>query len=307
MTTPAWMWMIFLISVGTLLILDLLVFHRQNREMTIKQALLWSAFWIATGVIFNIFVYFSKSPKSAAEFLAAYIIEKSLSVDNLFVFILIFAYFGIPRIYQHKVLFWGILGVLVTRCAFIMAGLALISLFHWMVYALGGLLIWTGIKILFSGGGPEVQPEKNLVYKFLKRFIPLTADISSGKFFIRENGRILATVLFLALIVIESTDVLFAVDSVPAVLAISQDPFIAYTSNVFAILGLRALFFAISATMQSFCYLRYGLAIILSFIGIKMVISAIYKMPTGITLGFVATVLAVSIVASILKSKFFSP
>lgn len=299
-----WMWTIFLISVGMLLTLDLLVFHRKTQEMTLKKALFWSAFWMATGVIFNIFVYFAKGSKSAIEFLTAYIIEESLSIDNLFVFILIFAYFGIPRVHQYKVLFWGILGVLITRFTFIMAGLALISIFHWIIYALGGLLIWTGLKILFSGGELEVQPEKNPVYKFLKRFIPLTTEMQSGKFFVRKNGRLLATVLFLVLVVIESTDILFATDSVPAVLAVSQDPFIVYTSNVFAVLGLRALFFAISTTMKSFCYLRYGLATILTFIGVKMVISTVYKMPTEITLGFVATMLALSIIASILKSKF---
>jgi tellurite resistance protein TerC len=251
-------------------------------------------------------IYYFRGQEKALEFLAAYLIEESLSIDNLFVFLLIFKYFGIPTQYEHKALFWGILGALVLRAVFIIAGVALIAKFHWVIYVFGVFLIITAIKIVFEKD-KEIHPEKNPVLKLLHRIMPVDSGFNGGKFFLKREGRWVATPMFAVVLLLETTDVIFAVDSIPAVLAISADPFIVYTSNVFAILGLRSLFFAISGIMRLFHYLHYGLAIVLSFVGIKMLLSNIYKIPIVVSLGIIAATVALSIVASMLWPKKEQP
>ena len=248
-----------------MLFLDLAVFQRKAHTIKFKEALGWSAFWISLAAIFAVIVFFWRGKTTALDFVTGYLIEESLSVDNLFVFLLIFRYFRVPSDYQHKVLFWGILGALVMRFFFIWAGVALINRFHWIIYAFGILLVYSGLKLLKSDDA-EIEPDKNPVLKAFRKLMPVTPDYVNGKFFVKENKNRLATPLFLVLLVIETTDVAFAVDSIPAILAITRDPFIVYTSNVFAILGLRSLYFALAGMMDAFHYLHYGLAIILSFI-----------------------------------------
>jgi len=294
-------WVAFIAFVAVMLVLDLTVFHRGSKEVRFRSAMGWSAFWIALAAGFAVLVYFWHGRTAALDFTTGYLIEESLSVDNLFVFLLIFRYFKVPGHYQHKVLFWGIIGALVMRLAFIILGVALINRFEWIIYLFGAFLVYTGIK-LAGGGEAEVHPEKNPVLKWLRKFIPITPDYVKGKFFVRENG-LYATPLLLVLIVIETTDVLFATDSIPAVLAITRDPFIVFTSNVFAILGLRSLYFALAGMMELFHFLHYGLAVILSFIGVKMLISHYYAIPTHTALAVVGVVLAVSVGASLAFPK----
>jgi len=284
-----------------MLVLDLTVFHRGSREVKFRSAMGWSAFWIALAAAFAVLIYFWRGKTPALDFTTGYLIEESLSVDNLFVFLLIFRYFKVPGHYQHKVLFWGIIGALVMRLAFIVLGVALINRFEWIIYIFGAFLIYTGIKLATSGES-EVHPDKNPVLKALRKIIPITPDYVKGKFFVQENG-LYATPLLLVLIVIETTDVLFATDSIPAVLAITRDPFIVFTSNVFAILGLRSLYFALAGMMEVFHFLHYGLAVILSFIGVKMLVSHYYTIPTHIALAVVGVVLAVSVGASVAFPK----
>ena len=284
-----------------MLVLDLTVFHRGSHEVKFRSALGWSAFWIALAAAFAVLVYFWHGKTAALDFTTGYLIEESLSVDNLFVFLLIFRYFKVPGHYQHKVLFWGIIGALVMRLAFIILGVALINRFEWIIYLFGAFLVYTGIKLATSSES-EVHPEKNPVLKALRKIIPITPDYVKGKFFVRLE-RLYATPLLLVLIVIETTDVLFATDSIPAVLAITRDPFIVFTSNVFAILGLRSLYFALAGMMEIFHFLHYGLAVILSFIGVKMLVSHYYAIPTHIALAVVGTVLAVSVLASVAFPK----
>jgi tellurite resistance protein TerC len=266
-----------------------------------REAMLLSLFWIGLAVAFGVFIYFWRGKNVALEFTTGYLIEESLSVDNLFVFLLIFRYFKVPADYQHKVLFWGIIGAVVMRFAFIIAGVALINRFHWVIYIFGAFLIYTGIKLLRAGDA-EVKPEENPVLKIFRKFMPVTDDYVNGNFLVRDKG-LYATPLLLVLIVIETTDVVFAADSIPAVLAITRDSFIVYSSNIFAILGLRSLYFALSGMMEAFHYLHYGLALILSFIGVKMVISNFFHLPTAIALAVVGGVLAVSITASLVFPK----
>jgi len=282
-----------------MLALDLGVFHRKAHVIKIKEALLWSAFWITLSLLFNLGIYFWRGPETALEFLTGYLIEKSLSVDNIFVFLLIFSYFRVPSLYQHKVLFWGILGALVMRAIFIATGVTLIQKFHWIIYIFGAFLILTGIKMALQKD-KKIHPERNPVLRLFRRYMPVTDDYKEGKFFVKRVGRYLATPLFIVLLVIETTDVIFAMDSIPAILAITLDPFIVYTSNVFAILGLRALFFALAGLMRLFHYLHYGLSTILVFVGVKMLISNIYKIPVGIALGVVASILLISVIASVI-------
>ncbi len=293
------MLILFTICILTLLILDLLVFHRKDKEMKVKEALLWSLFWISLALGFNIFVYFMYGAESALNFLTGFLIEKALSVDNLFVFIIIFQYFGVRQEYQHKVLFWGILGALVMRALFIATGITLIAKFHWIIYLFGAFLIFTGYKML-SSKNEEVHPERNIILRLFTRFFPVSKKPAAGKFFVTEEGRRKATSLFVVVLVVETTDVIFALDSIPAILAITTDPFIVYTSNVFAILGLRAIYFALAGVMQLFHYLHYGLSAILMFVGLKMMISELYKFPVVVALGVVAGILVVAIIASIL-------
>ncbi len=296
-------WIIFNLFVLAMLALDLFVFHRDAHVVRIKEALGWSAFWVALSLAFNALIYYYKGPGPAIEFLTAYLIEKSLSVDNLFVFIVLFNYFKIPQIYQHKVLFWGIIGALVLRAFFIVVGVALLAKFHFMLYILGGFLIFTGIRMAMASNEPEIDPKANPVVKFISRYMPVTNDLVGGKFFVKREKMVFATPLFIVLLMVETTDVVFAMDSIPAILAISRDTFIVYTSNVFALLGLRALYFALAGVMQLFHYLHYGLALILVFIGTKLVLSDIYHFDMRYALLVVGGILAISVIASLLFPK----
>ncbi len=302
MSTQALLWIGFNIFVLAMLILDLGVFHRKAHVVKIKEALLWSAVWIALALMFNLGIYFWRGEEVALEFLTGYLIEKSLSVDNIFVFVMVFSYFRVPALYQHKVLFWGILGALIMRAIFIAAGISLIQNFHWVIYIFGSLLILTGIKMAVQKD-KEIHPEKNPLVNLFRRFMPISGRSEGGKFFVKQNNRLFATPLFVVLLVVETTDLIFAVDSIPAILAVTLDPFIVYTSNVFAILGLRALYFALAGIMNLFHYLNYGLAGILIFVGVKMLIADFYKFPIVVALGVIAGILAISIIASLLRPR----
>ena len=299
MAENVYTWIGFIVFVLLMLALDLYVFNRKPHEIKIKEALLWSALWIGLALLFNYGVYIWLGKEKAMEFLAAYVVEKSLSVDNLFVFIMIFNYFQVKPRYQHKILFWGILGALVLRAIFILAGIALIHLFHWIIYVFGVFLIYTGIQILFEKE-KKIEPDKNILVRLFKRLMPVKGDADTEKLFIRVNKKSFATQLFIALIMIEFSDLIFAVDSIPAVLAISNDTFIVYTSNVFAILGLRSLYFALAGIVNYFRYLKYGLSAILVFVGIKMCISGFYKMPVIASLLVILGFLAIAIVLSVI-------
>jgi tellurite resistance protein TerC len=295
-------WVIFNIFVLGMLALDLGVFNRKAHVIKIREALIWSAVWITLALLFNLGIYFWRGPETALEFLTGYLIEKSLSVDNIFVFLLIFSYFGVSALYQHKVLFWGILGALIMRAVFIAMGITLIEKFHWTIYIFGAFLILIGVRMALQKGR-EIDPERNPVLRLFRRWMPITEDDVEGRFFVKKAGRYFATPLFIVLIVVETTDVIFAVDSIPAILAITLDPFIVYTSNVFAILGLRALYFALAGIMELFHHLHYGLSAVLVFVGIKMLLADIYKIPTGIALGVVAGILLISVLTSIFDRK----
>lgn len=295
-------WAGFNLFVLLMLAIDLGVFHRREHEVSVREALAWTAVWVALAMTFNVVIYFWRGQEVALEFLTGYVIEKALSVDNIFVFLLIFTYFGVAPIHQHRVLFWGILGALVMRAMFIFAGVGLIQRFHWVIYVFGAFLIITGIKMAFQKD-TKVHPERNPVVRLFKRFFPVTDRFEGGKFFVTENGRRLATPLFIVLLVVETTDLIFAVDSIPAILAITLDPFIVYTSNVFAILGLRALYFALAGIMQIFHYLHYGLSFVLVFVGVKMVLADFYKIPIAAALGVVAGAILASVIASLLMPK----
>ncbi len=295
-------WIEFSILVVFLLALDLLVFNKKEHEIKIKEALLWSAFWIFLGLAFGVFVYYIKGTESALEYFSAYFIEKSLSVDNLFVFLMIFTYFKVPGKYQHRTLFWGIIGALVMRFIFIFAGVKLIEAFDWILYIFGLMLIYSGYKIV-KEKDKELHPEKNPIIKAFKKIMPVTSNFVEGSFFTRIDKRLFATPLFIVLLVIESSDIMFAIDSIPAVLAISQDMFIIYTSNIMAILGLRALYFALAVVMKYFKYLNYGLSIILVFVGIKMMLQHFYHIPVELSLLFVGLTLAVTMIISVIATK----
>jgi tellurite resistance protein TerC len=302
MNDSAMLWVGFNAFVLIMLALDLGVFHRKTHEVSLKEALTWTGVWITLALAFNVFIYYYFDEEFAVQFLTGYLIEKSLSVDNIFVIILIFSYFHVPSLYQHKVLFLGILGALVMRAIFIFAGIELIHRFHWLIYIFGGFLIITGIRMLFSND-TKIDPEKNFFVRMVRKIVPVTNDYVGDKFFTRVDGALWATPLFLALVVIEATDLIFAVDSIPAILAISEEPFIVYTSNAFAILGLRSLYFALAGIEKYFKYLKYGLALILVFVGSKMAMSSLFKIPVEISLLVIAVILGVSMVASIRKSR----
>ncbi len=294
------LWIGFNLFVLLMLGLDLGVFHRRAEEISVRDALTWTAVWICLAMVFSVFVYYQFGSEKALEFVTGYVIEKSLSVDNIFVIILIFSYFHVPPAYQHKVLFWGILGALVMRVSFILAGIELIHKFHWLIYIFGIFLAFTGVKIL-TQGDIKLNPEKNPVVRFVRKLFRVTPDYVSDHFFIRRDGLLWATPLFIVTVMIEATDLIFAVDSIPAILAISDDPFIVYTSNVFAILGLRSLYFAIAGIERYFTYLKYALSAILIFIGIKMCIVDFYKIPIQVSLTFIGGSLLIAIVASIIR------
>ena len=302
MSEATLLWVGFNAFVLVMLARDLGVFHRKSHEISVKEALTWTGVWITLALLFNLFVYYQLGKDLAIQFLTGYLIEKSLSVDNIFVIILIFSYFQVPAAYQHRVLFFGILGALVMRAIFIFAGIELIHRFHWLIYIFGGFLIVTGVRMLFVNE-TKIDPEKNFFVRMARRIIPITSEYEDNKLFTRKDGALWATPLFLALIVVEGTDLIFAVDSIPAILAISDDPFIVYTSNVFAILGLRSLYFALAGIEKYFKYLKYGLAVVLIFVGAKMAITDIYKIPTEISLLVIALILGVSMLASVTKAK----
>jgi len=297
----SWTWWIgFHVLILILVALDLGVLHRKSHVISIREALIWSMGWIFISLLFNVVVYFWFGYDSALEFLTGYLIEKSLSVDNIFVFAIVFNYFGVSSQYQHKVLYWGIVGALVMRGALIALGTALISNFHWVIYIFGAFLVYTGIKMAVQKG-VSVHPERNPVVNLAKKFMPITKEYHGNKFVVNIEGKRYFTPLIVVLMVVEVTDLAFAVDSIPAIFAITHDAFIVYTSNVFAILGLRALYFALSGILELFHYLKYGLGMVLSFVGTKMLISEIYDIPILIALGVVAAILTISIVVSILK------
>ena len=303
MDTPILFWMIFNAFVLIMLALDLGVFHRKSHEVSVKEALIWTFVWIFLALIFNVIIYLWRGQQQALEYFTGYLVEKALSIDNIFVFIMIFTYFQVPAKYQHKILFWGIIGALIMRVIFIFAGVALLEKFHFTIYIFGALLIFTGYK-MFNHNNANIDPDKNPVLKFFKKFMPVTPTLHEDRFFIKIDGRRFATPLFLVLILIETTDLIFAVDSIPAILAITQDQFIVYTSNVFAILGLRSLYFALAGIVHRFWLLSYGLAIVLIFVGIKMIIIDFYKIPIEWSLLFIATIIAGSIFLSLkFKSK----
>jgi tellurite resistance protein TerC len=307
-----WLWAGFNLFVLGMLALDLGVFHRKSHVVSAKEALLWSLVWISLSLLFNAGIYFfwgSLMPNSgysnseaALAFFTGYLIEKSLSVDNIFVFILIFSYFRVPAAYQHRVLFWGILGALIMRGILIAVGAALLKEFHWLIYVFGAFLIFTGIRMALQRD-EEVHPEHNPVVKFFRKLMPVTETFEEAKFFVRRSGTLMATPLFLILLIVESTDLVFAVDSIPAIFAVTQDPFIVYTSNVFAILGLRALYFLLADVMERFQYLKLGLSFVLAFIGIKMLLSDIYPIPVQVSLLVVAGILTLSVWVSLWKAR----
>ena len=292
------LWIGFGVFVVTMMVLDLGIFHRRARETSLREAAIWTVIWVSLALSFNVVVFFTRGGQAALEFFTGYLIEWSLSMDNVFVFALLFTYFAVPKQYQRRVLFWGILGAVIMRLSFILIGAALLERFHGVIYIFGAIVLWAGIK-LFRHGDFEVHPDRNPVLKLAQKYLRITPDLEEEKFFVRHNGILMATPLFLVLLVVEATDVVFAVDSIPAIFAITHDPFIVFTSNVFAILGLRALYFLLAGVMGMFRYLDQGLALILCFIGVKMLISELIHIPIGISLGVVLLILAVAIIASI--------
>jgi tellurite resistance protein TerC len=290
-------WIGFAIGVLILLILDLGLFNRRSHEVKIKEAFLWSGFWIFLSLCFNVFVYYEYGHEAAFQFLTAYFIEKSLSVDNLFVFVMIFTYFKIPGKYQHKVLFWGIIGAMVMRLLFIYAGVELINKLHWIIYVFGFMLLISSYK-MFNEKDKSLDAEKSRIIRFVNKHINVTKQLHGGHFFVKIDGIRFATPLFVTLIVIEISDIIFAVDSIPAVLSISRDTFIIYSSNILAILGLRSLYFALKSMIDKFRYLHYGLAIILGFVGIKMLMTDLYHIPISFSLLFILFILGLFIFIS---------
>jgi tellurite resistance protein TerC len=296
MDYPIWLWAGFVLFVISMLTLDLGVFHRKAHVVTFREAAAWCSFWVSLALLFNLGIFLWRGKDAGTEFLTGYIIELSLSVDNVFVWLVILSYFAVPAQYQHRVLFLGILGAIVMRGVFIAAGVTLLDMFHWLIYIFGAFLIVTGIKLVRRQ--EEIHPERNPVLRLARRFIPVTSNYEGQHFFIRRNGKLMATPLFMVLLVVEATDLVFATDSVPAILAITRDPFIIWTSNVFAILGLRALFFLVGGVLRGFRYLNVGLALALGFVGMKMVISGFYKMPTLWALCVVVGILGMTMLLS---------
>jgi len=297
------LYIVFTIFILALLLVDLGLFQRKAHDIKIKEALGWSALWISLALFFNVGLYLWHGREPALQFFTGYLIELSLSVDNLFVFLLIFMYFKVPTQYQHKVLFWGIIGAQVMRGLLIGLGVTLIMKFHWILYLFGVFLVFTGVKMAFQNEAAEVRPERNILVRIFKRFVPVTSGYHGARFFLKLDGRRYATLLFIVVLVVETSDILFALDSIPAIFAITTDPFIVYTSNIFAILGLRSLYFALAGLMNLFHYLRIGLAIVLTFVGLKMLFAGVFPIPIVITLVIVGGVIALSILASLMWPK----
>jgi tellurite resistance protein TerC len=300
---PWYAWAGFLAFIGAMLALDLGIFNRRAHEVTVKEALVWCVVWFSLAMGFDFLVSVRMGAQPALEFFTGYLVELCLSVDNVFVFIVIFQYFRVEPRYQHRVLFWGILGAVVMRALFIFAGISLIHAFHWIIYLFGAFLVYTGVKLALPKDQEGVDPARNPVVRLFRRFLPVTGHFEGGRFFTRPDGRLHATPLFIVLLVVETTDVMFALDSIPAVIALTRNEFIVFTSNIFAILGLRSLYFAVSGIMQLFRYLNIGLAIILVFVGVKMLASGYYEIPIGLSLGVIGAVLALSVLASLLLPK----
>ena len=301
-SAPIWLWIAFNAFVLVMLALDLGVFHRKSHAVSLKEALGWSAVWIVLALLFNAGLYFWRGPEPALQFLTGYLIEKSLSVDNIFVFVLLFSAFSVPASYQHRVLFWGVLGALVMRGILIALGAVLLEDFHWILYVFGAFLIFTAIRMAMHKE-TQVHPDRNPILKFVRRLVPVTAEYERDRFFVRRSGQFLVTPLLLVLVVVETTDLIFAVDSIPAIFAVTTDPFLVYTSNVFAILGLRSLYFVFANIIDKFYYLRPGLAVILSYVGVKMILTDIYHIPAALSLLVIAGILAITIVASIMRAQ----
>lgn len=298
-----WLWIGFNVFVLIMLALDLGVFHRKTHVVTLKESVTWTAVWVVMALLFNLGIAHFMGNEKGLEFFTGYVIEKSLSVDNVFIFALLFSYFAVPALYQHKVLFWGVFGALVMRAIMIALGAKLIAEFAWIIYVFGAFLVLTGVKMIVKRE-EEIHPERNPVVRFFKRYIPTTSDFRGDKFFVRENGVLMATPLFVVLILVEISDLIFAVDSIPAIFAVTKDPFIVYTSNVFAILGLRSLYFALAGVLDKFHYLKVGLGVVLSFVGVKMLLAhSPWKIDTLISLGVIIVVLAASVVASLVWPK----
>jgi tellurite resistance protein TerC len=302
-TFPLWAWFGFTALISALLVLDLLVLTRGVREITFRRATLLSAFWIGVALLFGVVVFFVAGPERGSEYFAGYIVEKSLSVDNVFVFALIFSYFAVPARYQYRVLFWGVVGALVLRGVFVLVGAQLLERYDWMVYVFGVFLIYTGIRMALHSDS-EVHPERNPVLRLVRRLVPMTPDFQGERFFTRQGGKLLATPLFAVIVVIGTTDVIFAVDSIPAIFAITSSAFIVWSANAFAVLGLRPLYFMLAGMVQRFVYLQTGLSVVLIFVGAKFIISDLFgKVPIWISLPFIATVVTVSIAASLYKTR----
>jgi tellurite resistance protein TerC len=301
---PSLLWILFAVLVAGMLALDLGVLHRKPHEIGMREALTWSAIWTVLALAFNAGIFVFRGNDAGLAFLTGYLVERALSVDNIFVFLLILTYFQVPSRYQHKVLFWGILGALAMRAALIAVGVTLIDQFHWVIYVFGAFLVFTGIRMaLQKDKEREVHPDRSLVVSLFRRLMPVSAEDRDGRFFVRQAGRLVATPLFVVLLLVETSDLIFAVDSIPAVLAISTDPFIVYTSNVFAILGLRALYFALAGLMALFRYLNYGLSAVLVLVGLKMLLSDVYDVPVGASLGAIFLLLAISVGASLMSDR----
>ena len=306
MEVAFWVWPAFIGLIFVFLALDLLVFHREAHEISIKEAFIWSIIWSVIGVGFAGIVWAAWGSEIAGEYLAGYVIERSLSVDNIFVFALIFGYFSVPAAYQHRVLVWGIIGAVVFRIAFIAAGASLLDTFHWMIYVFGAFLVFTGLRMGF-GKEIEVHPESNPALRVMRRIIPVTTEYHGTRFFVRQAGVMMATPLLAVLVVIETTDIIFAIDSIPAIFAVTDHAFIVFSSNAFAILGMRVLYFLLAGAMHRFVYLKHGLALVLVFVGVKMMTEEVYHMPIAVSLGVIAVVLAGAIAASLIATRNAEP
>jgi tellurite resistance protein TerC len=297
-----WFWVAFNLFVLAILALDLGVFHRKAHAVSFREAAIWTGVWVTLALVFNVIIFFWRGPEVALQFLAGYLIEESLSVDNVFVFALIFGHFRVPAQYQHRVLFWGILGALVMRATLIITGAALLARFHWIIYLFGAFLVYTGFN-MFRSGDEEIEIEENPTLRLFRRWFQITERYEGQHFFVRRDGRLLATPLALVLVMVETSDLIFAVDSIPAIFAVTNDPFIVYTSNVFAIMGLRSLYFLVAGVIGMFRYLKVGLALVLMFVGLKMLIGEWYEIPIGLALGVVVAILATAILTSIQAAR----
>jgi tellurite resistance protein TerC len=305
MDVTLWFWIAFNAFVLAMLALDLGVFHRKAHEVSLREAGVWSAVWVALALLFNLGLYLAWGAEPALQFLTGYLIEKSLSVDNIFVFVMLFSYFAVPAQYQHRILFWGILGALVMRGVFIAAGAYVLQQFHWIIYVFGAVLVLTGVKMAMRAGAYD--PAANPVLRLARRVLPLTERYHGQRFWVREAGRWVATPLFLVLLLVEVTDLVFAIDSIPAIFAVTTEPFLVYTANVFAILGLRSMYFLLAGVVHRFVYLKYGLSAVLVFVGVKMMLVDVYKVPTLASLAVIATLIGASIALSLLRPPRPSP